>query len=96
MNELEKKIDWIARELRSEIKFNRSDLRLASEIVELCDTINLYNIAVDLIDDQQRLEYIVRYLINSLKREFNEPEVYTDPTIDGNPKAFYVRDASID
>ena len=71
MNEVEKKIDWIARELRSEIKFGRSNLGLNEELIKLADTISIFDIS----NDGRACEYIVRYLINSLKREFNEPEV---------------------
>ena len=70
MNEVEKKIDWIARELRSEVRTGSSDLQLVNEIIKFADTISIF----DITDDNRACEYIVRYFIQALKREMRQPE----------------------
>lgn len=70
-DELEKQIDWIARELRNEVKSNNGDIDLKNQIIELADEINLYAMN----EDSEACNHIVNYFIQSLKREFKSPEV---------------------
>ena len=77
---IEKQIDWITRELRDEVKFSNGDINLKNEIIKLADAISLYDTdrnygVVNPDDSETSCDYIVNYFIQSLKREFNSPEV---------------------
>ena len=77
-NELERRIDWIARQLRSEVRENSSDIRLADELVKFAATI-------DVTCTIEEAENLMSYFIQSLKREFQEPDLVLPWRIDYSP-----------
>lgn len=69
---LEKQIDWIARELRNEVKSNNGDIDLASKMLDAL-TVEIWDrMTNDGIGEGLKS---MEYFIQSLKREFKSPEV---------------------